>query len=762
MHWTVLFLTAIILFHLINNLIWLFLDKTYLIYDSWYHFLLSLKVFDYLQQGFFPWLSDILGGVVYFRWHGVLVGYLTAPFYFIFGLTQDSGVMISSSIFLTILVLSTFGVGKVLFDRRVGLLAAFLVSMYPLVFNNLRVYMLDVPLTAMVVLSVYLLLKSENLTNKKYTFLFAFASGLGLLIKFNFALFILGPLAPSIYRAFKKKGFSLARRNIITAILIAVLVTFGFYRLKFWEVASRIYECSWFYAGHFYPGHSITFIVQRWVILSKDFVSFFLKDAFNNSLSPLYFILFVIGAFSKNSWKKVLFSWFFLPLFSLAFLFHYPNYNRYFMPVLQAMALISCAGVFGLKKARLRQILAAVIIVFGSLQYFNISYRADFIPEQIQIKIPFLGVKKPIPVILFKRSLSIDNRSDIDAFSYPSQADWKNDEILKEILTHSKDLKPDIKVFFMCSNVRVYEPIMYRIFRDKLPMIIDLATMSEESKYKDADIDSYKMISADFVAFINDQWRDRATPLFFKKKLDELNSLFNKNIGHFELIREFNLNNGDQLLLYKKIVKNPERISKQGLDIYFSDGITKIYHQGRQITSTIGLETSFISSGKYYSNPDFQWRSEVSAPDKLLIYATEEGLRLSMKWEIEIKNDHEISWKVSMDDSFHQKTGNLCLGLFLAGRYTEWTSSLGEKTFGLSNVHAFEEIKLPDLKPKSITLTLSKEKILPAVMFSVDNPTEEVPFVKWRSSSRVVGFYIKTKETLPKKQDIFSGTISIS
>ncbi|MBU2222364.1 MAG: glycosyltransferase family 39 protein, partial [Candidatus Omnitrophica bacterium] len=212
MHWTVLFLTAIILFHLINNLIWLFLDKTYLIYDSWYHFLLSLKVFDYLQQGFFPWLSDILGGVVYFRWHGVLVGYLTAPFYFIFGLTQDSGVMISSSIFLTILVLSTFGVGKVLFDRRVGLLAAFLVSMYPLVFNNLRVYMLDVPLTAMVVLSVYLLLKSENLTNKKYTFLFAFASGLGLLIKFNFALFILGPLAPSIYRAFKKKGFSLARR----------------------------------------------------------------------------------------------------------------------------------------------------------------------------------------------------------------------------------------------------------------------------------------------------------------------------------------------------------------------------------------------------------------------------------------------------------------------------------------------------------------------------------------------------------------------
>ncbi|MFH1397294.1 MAG: glycosyltransferase family 39 protein, partial [Candidatus Omnitrophota bacterium] len=698
--------------------------------------------------------------VVYFRWHGVLVGYLTAPFYFVFGLTQDSGVMANSSIFLTILVLSVFGVGKVLFDKRVGLLAAFLVSMYPSVFNNLRVYMLDVPLTAMVVLSIYLLLKSGNFTNKKYSFLFALASGFGLLIKFNFALFILGPLALTIYSIFRKKSFISAQRNIITAIFIVALVSFGFYRLKFWEVASRIYECSWFYARNFYAGNSIFFILQSWVLLGRDFLFFFLKDAFNNSVSPAFFILFLFGLFSRNNHKRILYAWLFVPLLFLAFLFHYPNFNRYFMPVLPAMALISSAGVFGLKSTRLRRILVAAIIVFGSLQYFTISYRMDFIPEQIQIKIPSFGVKKFILVTLFKRAISIDNRSDKDGFSYPSQMDWKNDEILNEILKHSGGLKSKIKIFFMCSNVRVYEPIMYKIFVERLPITIDLATMSEESKYKDADIDSYKMTSADFVALIKDQWRDQAMPLFFKKKLDELNLLFDKNIGNFELISEFSLNNGDHLLLYKKIIKKPDRISREGLDIYFSDGITRIYYQGRQITSTVGLEASFVASGKYYGNPYFHWKSEVAAPDKLLIYATEESLPMSMKWELEIRSRNEISWKVSIDDTFSSEGGNLCLSLSLVGGYTEWASSVGKRSFGLRNVHAFKEIKMPDLRPKSITLSDPIEKILPAVMFFSDNHSDEVPFVKWRSYSRALGFYIKTKEGSLNNQTIFSGTIS--
>lgn len=318
-NWSIYSLLAIILFHLINNFIWLHLDNTYLFHESYNHFLLSAKVFYYLQQQTFPWLSDILGGVGYFRWHGVLVGYLTAPFYFIFGLTQDSGVMVNSSIFLTILVFSTFGIGKVIFDKRAGLLAAFLVSMYPLVFNHLRVYLLDIPLTSMVALAVLLLLKSENLTNKKYSCLFAVASGFGLLIKFNFVLFILGPLSMALYKIFKKNIFKQAKWNMTIIVFILILLSFGFYRLKFGEVAGRIVECSWLSDHIFYRGDSLASILQRWLILGKDYLPFLLQDCFNNSVLPVFFILFLFGVFTFDGQRKILFIWLALPLFFLAF-----------------------------------------------------------------------------------------------------------------------------------------------------------------------------------------------------------------------------------------------------------------------------------------------------------------------------------------------------------------------------------------------------------------------------------------------------------
>lgn len=146
----------------------------------------------------------------------------------------------------------------------------------------------------------------------------------------------------------------------------------------------------------------------------------------------------------------------------------------------------------------------------------------------------------------------------------------------------------------------------------------------------------------------------------------------------------------------------------EGLEFYFRDGIAKIYYQGRPITSAVGLEASFVLNGDYYSSPYFQWSSEVVTPQRLVIYAKAEGLPLLMRWEIEIRNDHEIDWKVSMDALFQKRVHNFCLSLFLIRRYTQWASSLG------------------------------------------------------RNDLRAMGFYIKTGGEFLDKQSIFCGTISFS
>jgi len=758
-NWAAYFLVSIILFHLINNYIWLRLDQTYLLDDAHWHFLFSFRIFDLLSEHTFPYLSDISNNYFAFRWHGILVGYLTAPFYFILGLTQDSAVMASSSIFFTILILSLYGVGRVLFDKKTGLLSAFLVSMYPLVFNHMRTYMLDLPLTSMVVLSVFLLLKSESFTNKKYSCFFAIASGLGLLIKFNFALFILGPLAVILCKILCNFGFKKAWRNIAMVIFIAALISFRFYGLKFWEIANRIYSCSWFYAVGFYPEGSPISILQRCLVLGKDYLFFFLRDCFNNSVSPVLFILFIFGAVVNKRQRGILFAWLALPILLLAFLFHYPDQSRYFMPVLPALALISGAGIMGLNSAKLRRILVALVVILGCLQYFAVSYKIDFFPKQIQIKIPLID-NKFFPIMMFKRDLNLEFRGSPDTASYPAETGNNNEEILNEILMNSRGQGPQdkVKVFFMGNNVRIYQPIMYEVFIRKLPIDISHLSLSEEEKYKDQSLEVYNMLRADYVAVTKQRLKPSA-PFFVKRRLRELSLFFERNIAKFALIKELNFNNGDSFLLYKRI-KNYTRIAKDSLEFCFRDGVARIIYHGREITRAVGLGASFSLEGGNYTNPYLQWDSELVSPENLTIYAKTEGLPFLMKWEVFIKNNQEIIWKVSIDGELWKKVDDLYLTLFLTAGYTQWLSPSGKRMFASKNIHAFEEIELPDLTVRSVTLSSPKEKTLPRVIFSVDNLSDAVPFIRWRNDLRGVGFYIKTKDGSLDKRNIFSGTIS--
>ncbi|MDD5355799.1 MAG: hypothetical protein PHY56_04645, partial [Candidatus Omnitrophica bacterium] len=281
----------------------------------------------------------------------------------------------------------------------------------------------------------------------------------------------------------------------------------------------------------------------------------------------------------------------------------------------------------------------------------------------------------------------------------------------------------------------------------------------EEEKYKDQTLEVCSILWADDIVVAKEQ-RNYYASFFIKRRLEELNLFFEGNICKFELLKEFNFNNGDSPLLYKKISQNYSRIAKNRLEVSFNDGITKIVYHGKEITSDIGLGVSFTLEGKHYTNPYLQWSSESVSHKCLIVYVKAEELPLLMKWEVNIKNSREIDWKVSMDALLREKIDNLCLTLFLTAGYAEWESPSGKRKFGSRNIHAFEEIKLPDLKTKSVILYSLKEMSLPRVMFSANNSSDGVPFVKWRNDLRATGFYIKTKGQPLDKQSIFSGTIS--
>jgi 4-amino-4-deoxy-L-arabinose transferase-like glycosyltransferase len=236
----------LVLFHLVNNYIWLKIDNSILIFDSHKYFMTSLYIFDGFKNfplGLFSNIAKITVEIIH---PSIFVPTITSLFYAIFGINQDIAVISSVLIFLPILVFSVYGLGKKIDSRSTGLLSAFLVTIYPAIFNQMRVYMLDLPLISMMTLFVYLLLRSERFASLKYSISAGFIFGLALLIKESFIIFISCPLLIILFRFFsdyinnykknklrtqeiyKKQQFK-KFRNFILFLLIGILIPLPIY-----------------------------------------------------------------------------------------------------------------------------------------------------------------------------------------------------------------------------------------------------------------------------------------------------------------------------------------------------------------------------------------------------------------------------------------------------------------------------------------------------------------------------------------------------
>ncbi|UCH88082.1 MAG: glycosyltransferase family 39 protein [Thermoplasmata archaeon] len=193
-HIVLLILTVI---HGINNYIWLMRDKSLHTYDAAKYLTFSYQYHELFAN---PTWGSPLEFFTLNQWRPPLRLLLTSPFYAMFGYSDDVAVM-TNIFFMVILLFSVYGIGKYMFNRQVGLLAAIMVSLFPIVHGLSRSFLSDFAHIAMVSLSIYLLLKTEYFTNKKYSILFGLSLGLGLLTRDTFIIFMLGPLLYIMYKS---------------------------------------------------------------------------------------------------------------------------------------------------------------------------------------------------------------------------------------------------------------------------------------------------------------------------------------------------------------------------------------------------------------------------------------------------------------------------------------------------------------------------------------------------------------------------------
>jgi|GEM_PF-5649919 len=367
----ILLLAGIFLFHAFNNLLWLRMDFTPLHDDLGYHLSAALSIAD--SSGNIVGL--LINGLTYhvINFYPALFHTVMAVSAFIAG--RSTVVLIMGNMpFLLLLLVSLYGIGRKMRNPGIGLLAGFILTMYPAIFDLSRFSLPDFALTAMLAAGVCLLMYSEGFSNRRYSLLFGVCLGLGMLTKQIFILFILPPLITVILNEIiEKRGIEeQVIKNIMTAFFIGLVISIYWYIPPLKQLLQQYVQAGFHEKG----------TICSPDIFGADSLMFYIRKLYQCQMLMYLFIIFLVGArywlvTKEHGREKILFFASIIGTY-LLFLFIYTKEPKTTLPWLIYFALITAAGLLSLRKAWVRTVAICLLVCFSVIQYMEISFSCQF------------------------------------------------------------------------------------------------------------------------------------------------------------------------------------------------------------------------------------------------------------------------------------------------------------------------------------------------------------------------------------------------
>lgn len=164
------------------------------IFDAGLHLAIGVTVYHELAAGHlgkaltlpapYPPFAYLIGSL------GIAIG----------GLSISAIVIAENLVFVTLLALGCYKVARLAFSPLAGLLSVVFALGSPLITAQFHVFMTDAPETAMVAVSVWLIIATEGFSKLRYCALAGVACGLGMLTKEPFPIFVLGVALVTAWR----------------------------------------------------------------------------------------------------------------------------------------------------------------------------------------------------------------------------------------------------------------------------------------------------------------------------------------------------------------------------------------------------------------------------------------------------------------------------------------------------------------------------------------------------------------------------------
>jgi hypothetical protein len=254
---------------------WLTQDRSIPIYDAGDQLETALLYHGMLQAGhlFEPFTYDNIYPIL-----GHMVG---AVALLIGGVNVAAPIVGENVVFVSLLALGCYQAGKLLFGRLAGMLAVVFVLGSPLLISMFHVFLLDAPLTAMVAVAVWLILASEDFSRVGVAGAAGLAVGLGVNIKVQFALFLVGLVLVVVLHGGWRNW-----RGLLLFAVVALVVGLPWYV----EHASELKEM--FELASSGPGTPVGNIPTT---LSLDNLLWYFWSVLNSQLLAPLFVLAVTG-----------------------------------------------------------------------------------------------------------------------------------------------------------------------------------------------------------------------------------------------------------------------------------------------------------------------------------------------------------------------------------------------------------------------------------------------------------------------------------
>jgi hypothetical protein len=545
--------------------------------------------------------------------------------------------------------------------------------------------------------------------------------------------FIIGPLGLEVFKSIRASQHSKKRlflRLFFLLLTILVLISW-FYKIKVWHIFARFYECSWLY-----PAYGLSFqSLFDWLATGFRFITWCLKELVNNILSLFFFIMFLFGSavFVRNrfSYKGILWLWIAMPILFLSLLFHYPVVDRYLMPILPALAIITGIGLTAIEQPAGRRITIGLVILFGLLQFFAISYNLSFLPRKLSLS----GFSD---IYLFRRDIAIPYRSDRDQFSYPENIQLPTEEILELISRDNQDLKYKPYVFFAGILPEITGSLVYLNAKNNYPFYFFGITLDTEEFYRYRGGPLISPALADYVIITG---RPPSLELASGRLYDMIRNLQNfirEHANRYAVIKKFALPKGDSLVLLKNTGRGKE-LAAGALKAFFRDGILKLSSQNLTPARPAIFGSSFKTQNKIYSSVGADWNIENTGRDEIIATAKYPDIPITEKWHISaVGNGIKLKTSFTAAQPIEIENGNSFFVLF--DNYAGWKTEKTQGKFSRTKLAIPVNITLP--KETAYVAFLGRDKNTTAVsLSSLSNNSKLIPEMNYTKSRITLRFF---------------------